>query len=269
MAAILPLLMAAAGLLLFLTQRKEWKSRAPLILLWIPSLINISALYWGLIYRLRYSVLLLPAIAIFGSLVITSAAAKKRTLLMLSVVAMALPWISWYVSRINPKESLALGPGALLLPAAALVLFLIAEVRQWHGWALIVLCVLGMQIPPLAREDRPMMVETLEHEFIEPERQEVIRYLRKNYNGRKILIDMGRQAPLVYDSQLPVKEFVYNEGGGTYWHAALRNPVREVGWLCAENGDAVAEHMRINPDWAAGYSIAMRTESYSVYRLKQ
>ena len=99
MAAILPLLVAAAGLLLFLVQREEFKRRLPLLLLWLPSLINISALYWGLIYRVRYSVLLLPAVAIFGSLVTTSDAAKKRSLLLLLVVVMGLPWFTWYMHR--------------------------------------------------------------------------------------------------------------------------------------------------------------------------
>jgi len=36
MAAILPLLVAAAGLLLFLVQRREFKRRVPLLLLWLP-----------------------------------------------------------------------------------------------------------------------------------------------------------------------------------------------------------------------------------------
>jgi hypothetical protein len=267
MASILPLFVAGAGLLLFLAQRTGWKSRAPLMLLWLPSLINISALYWGLIYRLRYSVLLLPAVAILGSFVFTSTAAKKRTLFWLSVAVMTLPWVCWAVPRINPNERLATGPGVLLVPAAALLLFLVSKYRQWCGWALLALCVLGLQIPLLARENRPMMTETLEHEFIEPERREVLRYFRDNYDGKRILIDMGRQAPLVYDSGLRVREFVYNEGGGIFWHAASRYPKREVGWLFAEKGDAVSELLR-NPDWAAGYSPVLETEHFSVYRLK-
>jgi len=265
MAAILPLFVAAAGLLLFLSQRRNWKARAPLILLWLPSLINISALYWGLIYRLRYSVLLLPAVAIFGSLIMASGTAKKRTLFWLSVAVMLLPWICWIVPKINPHEQLEPGPGTLLLPAAALALFLFARARRWCGWGALALCVLGVQIPQLARENRPMMVETLEHEFIEAERWEVIRYLRQNYDGRRILIDMGRQAPLVYDSGLRVREFVYNEGGGVHWHAAFRNPGKEVGWLCAEKGDSVWQLMQ-NPGWIAGYSPVLKTDNFLVYR---
>jgi hypothetical protein len=50
---------------------------------------------------------------------------------------------------------------------------------------------------------------------------------------------MGKQAPLIYDSALPVKEFVYNEGKGAIWNQAIREPERQVGWLCASEEDAV------------------------------
>ncbi len=112
------------------------------------------------------------------------------------------------------------------------------------------------------------MVETLEHEFIEPERQQIMQYIRQNYDGKRILIDMGKQAPLVYDSGLNVKEFVYNEGGETLWHEALRNPAKQVGWLCAQTGDAVWERLQVDPGWAGEYSLAVKTESLSLYRLK-
>ncbi len=267
MAAILPLLLAAAGLLLLLLQRREFGFRAPLLLLWLPSLINISALYWGMIYRLRYSVLLLPAVAIFGSLVLTSAMAKKHALIFLAIVAMGLPWLTWYFSQTAPGGKLMAGPGAIILPAVGLILFLAARARQSYDWALLALCVLGMQLPPLAREDHPMMEETLEHQFIEPERQQVMHYLRQNYDGRKILIDMGKLAPLVYDSGLPVREFIYNEGGEALWHRALQNPEKEVGWLCAQKGDAVWELLQVDPKWAHEYALALRTEYFLLYRL--
>ncbi len=268
MAAIVPLLMAAVGLLLFLVQRQKVSKRIPLALLWLPSLINISALYWGLIYRLRYSVLLLPAVAIFGSLVITSEAAKKRTLLLLSSVVILMPWLSWYMSHTDPPGRLKAGPGVLLLPATALLLFIVARALDHYDWILLSLCVLSVHIPLLEREFHPMMVETMEHEFIEPERREIIQYIRQNYDGKRILIDMGKEAPLVYDLGLNVREFVFNEGGGKLWHEALRNPSKQVGWLCAETGDAIWSLLQVDPDWAHGYSLALKTENFSLYRLK-
>jgi hypothetical protein len=269
MAAILPLLLAAAGIVVFLRQRKELGFRAPLVLLVLPSLVNISALYWGLIYRLRYSVLLLPAVAIFGSLVITSVSARKRAFLFMAIVVMVLPWLDWSLYLVAQGGKLMPGPGAPLLPAAALILFLIARARQKYEWAaLLVLCVLGMQYPPLAREDRPMMGETLEHQFIEPENREVIRYIRQNYDGGRILIDMSKLAPLVYDTGLAVKEFVYNEGGEVLWKRAIENPEREVGWLCAQKGDAVWERLQVDPEWADAYALAVKTKHFLLYRLR-
>jgi hypothetical protein len=268
MAALVPLLLAVLGLVLVLICRKKLMFRAPLLLLWIPSLINISALYWGLVYRLRYSVLLLPAVAVFGSLVLMTVEAKKRAFLFLVIVIMVLPWLSWYLLRLNPNLQLVPGPGFLVLPGVALILFLITQVRQWCYGALLVLCVLGMQLPPLAREYRPMMTETLEHEFIEPERQKILKYLQQNYDKRKILIDIGKQAPLVYDSALPVKEFVYNEGGEALWHQAIRNPEKQVGWLCATKGDAVWQQLQVDPDWADAYALVVNTGSLYLYRLK-
>lgn len=269
MAAILPLLVAAAGLLLFLVQRSEFKRRVPLLLLWLSSLINISALYWGLIYRVRYSVLLLPAVAIFGSLVTTSHPAKKRSLLLLLVVVMGLPWFTWYMHRINPNSFPLPGPGALVLPVVGLIIFFIARVKQWYSAPLMFLCVLGINIPPLAREVHPMMVETMEHAFIEPERKRVLQYLKQNYDGKKILIDMGTEAPLVYDSGLDVKEFVYNEGGEVLWHDAVRNPELVVGWICFQPGDFIWQRMRADTNWAARYSPVVKTENYSLLRRKQ
>lgn len=269
MATLIPLFVAAAGLLLILVQHNKLKFRAPLLLLLIPSLVNIAALYWGMIYRLRYSVLLLPAIALYCGVVIASPGARRRTLFFIAIIAMILPWPSWYLFQQGKHEYFKPGPGMLVLPAVALVLFLIARIREWHTWALLVLCVISMQVPPLAREDHPMMVETLEDEFIEPERQEVLDYLSRNYDGKRILIDMGKLAPLVYDSALPVKQFVYNEGVGMLWQEALRHPEKCVGWLCALKGDEVSQRLEIDAHWADRYSLVVKTENLRVYRLMQ
>lgn len=268
MAAILPLLLAATGLLLFFFQSRKFRFRAPLLLLWIPSLINISALYWGLVYRLRYSVLLLPAVAIFGCLVQTSVETKKRALLVMVIVAMALPWLSWFFPDTSSVLKLPPGPGILVLPAAALILFMITQVRRRHEWALLAMSVLGMQLPALAVEYRPIIGETLEHEFVEPERREIIQFLKQNYDGRKILIDINKQAPLVYDSGIAVKEFVCNEGEERLWHKAIRNPETHVGWLCARRGDAVWKQLEVDSDWAAAYVLAVKTERLSLYRIR-
>lgn len=268
MAALLPLLLAAVGLVIFLLQRERFKFRLPLMLLWVPSIINIAALYWGHVYRLRYSVLLIPAVAILGSLVFASKKARERAFLLLLLTAMVLPWFSGHSFRTNAGPMLAPGPGALMVPAVGLLIFLIARVQQRYGVPLLVLCLLGMQWPPLERENRPIMGETLEHEFIEPERTEVLQYLRRHYDGQRIVIDMGRQAPLVYDLGFSVKEFIYNEGGGAFWHQAFRDPEPHAGWFCAEKGDAVWQRLQVDPRIQEKYALAVRTENFVLYRRK-
>ena len=145
---------------------------------------------------------------------------------------------------------------------------LISRIRQWYGWELLALCIQGMQLPPLARDYRPMMKETLEHEFIEPENRELLQYLRQHYDGRKILIDMGKQAPLVYDSGLAVKDFIYNEGGEVLWHKATVNAEKYVGWICAGEGDAVWKYLQMASHLFDAYVLAVKTDFFSLYRLK-
>jgi hypothetical protein len=211
-------------------------------------------------------VLLVPAVAIFASLVIESDNVKKHLPKLLLLMTIALPWVSWITFKRDPLNMLVLGPGLLILPAVGLILFMIAQVRQRYDLPILVLCILGMQLPLLYRETRPMLAETMEHEFIEPERQEIIRYLSQNYDGQRILIDMGRQAPLVYDSKLPVKNFIYNDGKGNYWRKTVADPARNAGWLCAEQGDAVWQVIQGDSGVRGKYSLVVNTENFSLYR---
>jgi len=222
-----------------------------------------------LVYRLRYSVLLLPAAAIFGALAVASAKVKERAFILLLLLASAYPWINWLSDVIGESGVITLGPGASLVPAIGLLLFMIARVRRQYYFALLALCILGMQIPPLNREHRPMISEAMEHEFIEPERHSIINFLRDNYDGKRIMIDMAKQAPLVYDLGLNAKEFIYNEGGEKLWHRALNNPAAEVGWLCLEQGDAIWKQLQVDPRWADEYALAVKTEHFSLYRLRK
>ncbi len=95
----------------------------------------------------------------------------------------------------------------------------------------------------------------------------MLQYLKEHYDGTRILIDISKLAPLIYDSHLPVKQFVYNEGEEAVWRAAMRNPESTVGWLCAEKGDEVWDRLHIDPRWAESYSLALKTENFLIYRV--
>jgi hypothetical protein len=267
-AAILPVLLGFAGVAWSLRLGGRAVRIAPLYLLWIPSLVNIAAFYWGMLYRVRYSILLVPAIAIFASLPLVSARALRRALILACVAAMTLPWISWYFPREWKYHFLFPGPGLLILPAAALICLLVARAGAGERWPLLALGLCAMQVPALSGEDRPIISETLEHRFLENEREAVLNHLRSQYDGTRILIDMEKLAPLVYDSRLPVKEFIYSEGGGAYWRQALESPSRVAGWLCAQKEDAVWQLLLVDPRWVDGYSLAVKTENFLLYRLR-
>jgi hypothetical protein len=263
---LIPLFVALAGLIGCLSARERLSRYLPYLLLWLPSLINAPALYWGLIYRVRYSALLVPAVAVFGSLILTRNLWTRRILVSACVLAILLPWVSsvfpaeWKYHFMSPSV------GMFALPSVALCLFLAAVASARYGWALIVLAAASMQLPVLEGEYRPMLGEALEHQYIEPEQKEVLQYLLRNYDHSRILIDIGRLAPLIYDSRLQIREFVYHDGDRRDWDRASVKPRSYVGWLCAEKGDEIWEWLRVDPHRADGYALAVKTENYLLYR---
>ena len=266
-ATLVPLLIGLTGTIYGVFRWPRFQRLAPLLLLWLPSFINTAALYWGLIYRVRYSVLLLPAIAVFGSLWLTRAEAARRVLIGACLLAMALPWLSWAFPREWQYHFLNPGPGILLIPAVALTLLLAGLARERYILSLALLCSFGMQAPLLEGETRAALQEAREHDYLEQERHAVIAHLRENYDGSGILIDMGRQAPLIYDSRLPVREFLYAEGNQAAWLGAMQAPHQFAGWICGEEGDELGNRLRIDPHWAERYSVAVRTRNFMLVRL--
>jgi hypothetical protein len=267
-ASIIPLLIGLAGVVFCLRMSAERRRCMPYFLLWLPSLANIAALYWGLIYRVRYSSLLVPAIAVFGSLMLARGNTVRRGMIASCLTVFALPWVSWYFPHEWAYHFVYPGPGTLLLPAAALLLLLTALAFRRYQWPLLILALAGMQWPVLEGEVRPVLAEALEHNDVEPEQRELLKYLGRHYNGSRILIDVGRLAPLMYDSGLPLREFVYHDGDPEDWYHALETPRRHVGWLCAEKEDEVWGLLQMDPDWADGYFLAVHTENYVLYQLK-
>jgi len=267
MASSVPMVMAIGGIVYCMRRWQRLVRCSPLFLLWLPSLMNVAALYWGLIYRVRYSALLVPAFALFAALTVLSASALKRTMTAGVLVVALLPWATRLFPRSWELREFLAGPGVVLLPLVALGLFLYAHARGTCLWASMLLCAAGAQIPVLEGEYRPILAETLEHNYLEPERQEVLQHLKGNYDGTRILIDIARLAPLIYDTGIEIREFVYNEGQQKEWVKALRNPAQEVGWICMEKDDELWNLTRVDPHWADMYSLAVQTRNYRVYRL--
>ena len=162
----------------------------------------------------------------------------------------------------------AAAPGLMFLPLLGALLFMIARARSGWIWESLVLCVMGMQLPVLHGEYRPLLAEAREHDYIEAERHTILDYLRSHYDGTRILIDIGRLAPLAYDSGIPLKKFIYNEGRQQEWVAALRDPQKEAGWIVMEKGDELWNLQQVDPQWTHRYALAVQTGSYRLYRLQ-
>jgi len=265
-AGIVPLLAGAGGVLCCLMRKDRLRQGLPLFLLWLPSLINISALYWGMIYRVRYSILLVPAVALFAGIAAEEEKACRRLLILAACAAAVLPWLSWEFPHEWRYHYLYPGPGALLLPALATILFCLAFARSRFRWPLLAVCALGMQIPALEGEHRPILAETAEHEFIEADRTQILDYLRVNDDGRPILIDSQKLSPLIYDSRLPVRRFLCNEGNPSLWRSAVAAPRSRVGWICIQKGDELAGRLQIDPHLVDGYSLVVKNDWLSLYR---
>jgi hypothetical protein len=266
-AALVPLFIGLAGVIVCLQGWDRFRRCLPYFSLWLPALVNIAALYWGLMYRVRYSALLLPAVAIFGSLAATSGRMVRRVTVLSCLFIFVLPWISWFFPRQWEYHFVYPGSGVLLLPAAALLLLLAALATERFQWGLLILAVLSMQVPVFEGESRPMLAESLEHQNLDTDQKEVLNYLSRHYDGSRILIDVGRLAPLMYDSGLPIREFIYHDGDTTDWFRAVESPRRHVGWLCAERGDEVWSLLQVDPRWTDGYSLAVQNANYVLYQL--
>ena len=267
--ALVPLMMGFGGVVFTLMRRERLTRWLPLFLLWLPSLLNVAALYWGLIYRVRYSCLVVPAVAVFASLLCLSRKALQRAFTVAVLVVSSLPALPWLLPHVWRFHMFSAAPGIYVLPLLAVVLFLIARARSTWIRESVVFCLAGMQLPVLYAEYRPILVETREHDYIESERKAVLTYLRANYDGRRILIDIGRLAPLVYDSGIPVRKFIYNEGQQREWVAALQHPRQEAGWIVMERGDELWNLQQVDPRWTDMYALAVQTDSYRLYRLQE
>ncbi len=265
-AGVIPLLIGLAGTAYCLAERDRLSRRLPSLLLWLPSVANIAALYWGLIYRVRYSALLVPAVAILGSFAVANPKAARRVTICSCLTVFLLPWISWLCPTRWEYHLVYPGKGMLLLPMVALILLLVAVAGSYYRWSLLALALAAMQIPVFEGELRPMLAESFEHQYIESEQEQMLAYLNRHYDGSRILIDVGLQAPLMYDSGLPLKDFVYHDGDTTDWNKAVLRPRGHVGWLCAQKGDEIWGMLHVDPHWADGYSLAVQTENYVLYR---
>jgi hypothetical protein len=266
--ALVPLLFGFGGVVFCLMRRERMRRWLPLFLLWLPSAVNVAALYWGLIYRVRYSALVVPAVAVFASLLCLSPKALQRAFTLSVLVVASLAFLPALLPHTWRFHMFSAAPGVMFLPLLGALLFIVARARSSWVWESLVLCIAGMQLPVLYGEYRPLLAEAREHDYIEAERHTILDYLQSHYDGTRILIDIGRLAPLAYDSGIPLKKFIYNEGRQQEWVVALPDPQKEAGWIVMEKGDELWNLQQVDPQWTRMYALAVQTGSYRLYRLQ-
>ena len=265
-AGVLPLAAGLTGTVLVLSRVRRETRWLPVLALWLPSLTNVAALYWGLIYRVRYSVLLLPAIALSAAALACSRRFSRPAAVGAGLLTMILPWVPWWFPDDWQHHFVRAGPGVMLLPVLGLVAVALSQVAARSAWLAGGLCIISMWVPGLSGEVRPILDETREHAFLEAERQPLLEYLRANYDGKTVLVDIEKLAPLVYDSGVPLRNLVYGEGDLTRWSRALANPSAVADWIWSIQGDEFSRRLRVDPHWADGYALAWQSEYFRVYR---
>jgi hypothetical protein len=154
----------------------------------------------------------------------------------------------------------------MVLPVLGLLVVGLSRVAAQPSWLIGLLCLASMYLPGFAGEVRPMLSETREHAFLEPERRAVLDYIRREYDGTAVLVDIEKSAPLVYDTGIHLRNVLHGEGRATRWKRALNAPHAEAGWIWMMRDDMMWRRLQVDPHWADGYALALQTESFRVYR---
>jgi len=258
---------AMIGLIHYLTHAGVRKMWAPILLL-TPSVLCVAALYWGLIYRVRYGIELLPAAAVFSVHLLARSRLRKGSLAALWIVTILLPYFSDYYPRQWEYRFFYPGPGYLALPLIGFLTLALLLLAGHARWWLPLYCVLALYHSMFLGEWHPVRVEAREHDYIEVERGKLLAHLRANFRSGRILVDMASTAPFVFDSKLPIRNFIYNEGRPYWWDRAVAEPEQLLTWVVARKGDEVDLMMRADTPLHRSMALVIAGREYSLYELR-
>ncbi|MBO0731345.1 MAG: glycosyltransferase family 39 protein [Acidimicrobiaceae bacterium] len=90
-------------------------------------------------------------------------------------------------------------------------------------------------------------------------------YLHHNYRSGEILADDSAAEPLMFGSDLDLKQFV-TVGFHPYWEHALAAPARHVAWVLVFPHDAVWKDMHAHPDRFADFKLVMSQGQTHLYK---
>jgi hypothetical protein len=184
----------------------------------------------------------------------------------------SLPWYAFYEG--HPFRIRYMVP----LVAAAIVAIGIAV-----GWlpsrvraaAAVVVGVLVVHGAPPFDARSPMVLEAQWDVPDSRGRQAVTACLAERRPGEAVLASMGSLAHYMQElshAGFGIVDFVH-EGNGEIWVSALKNPRAYVAWMLveekAEGGDELAQRIRSDSRFAAGYSRICSGGGVALYRLNR
>lgn len=258
----------AIGLVHYLVKGQWSRTWAPLLLL-TPSVLCVAALYWGLIYRVRYGIELLPAAALFSAHLLSRRRLRAVSLVVLLAVTLFLPFFSELYPRQWQYRFFYAGPGYFAMPLLGLLTFSLLALAGWQARWLALYCVLSLYLPVFMGEHHPIRVEAREHDYSAVERGRLLNYLRENPDQGHVLVDMTSVAPLVFDSNLPLRRFIYNEGPLDWWNRALADPPSHLSWAIARKGDVVDGLFQQDSAVRRAMAPVVMGKEYTLYRINQ
>lgn len=100
-------------------------------------------------------------------------------------------------------------------------------------------------------------------------------YLKSHYHSGNILIAAGALDPVMFYSEIPLKEFVH-EGNKNIWTESLIEPSKRVRYIVVSKGnasmiarDTVANHMLAHPELLKPYRFVFSQDAVDIYELQR
>jgi len=90
-------------------------------------------------------------------------------------------------------------------------------------------------------------------------------YLQHHYRGGEVLADDSAASPLMFATDLDLKNFV-TVGFHPFWERALRNPAGNVRWVLAFPGDRVSADMHAHPGRFRSFHLVVSQGAVHLYQ---
>jgi hypothetical protein len=150
-----------------------------------------------------------------------------------------------------------------LLLAPAFGLALAAATRGRRAQQAAVLALAALQPIAVARP-LPVLREAVRDRRDVTGRRLDVEAFRSGYRGGRVLASMGSLAPVLFETRLPLREFVH-EGNGHLWEYAAVDPARNVRWVLLAPGDVLDQIRAYRPAFPEGFTPVGRWGLITVY----